>query len=170
MKLEKTRDALNLLASHIVAAGPCDHAAGLCVCGDRSMLDAAADELAQAESLLREAAALKVFAVAGLSAFHGTFCVGARDLTSTNASECDDAKCRAWTAAVKGDLDVTLKELTTLKDGEYDEAKRDARNATLEEALMVGEAAWAKIHPTRTMERLAAQSIIDAISDLKRGG
>lgn len=177
MKLEKTREALDLASELIENVGPCDHDAGICVCGDKATRDAASEEVAQAEALLREAAALKVFAMAGLSAFHGRLCSGggAHGLNMpTNPADCQDPKCRAWAAAVRGDIDATLKELTTLKDGEYDEAKRDARNAALEEAATKAETMGRGWGILRSMEMTsharAATKIADALRALKWGG
>ena len=51
---------------------------------------------------------------------------------------------------------------------DVDRAVRLAWNEAIEEACRVGAAEWASIHPTRTMERLAAMSVIDAIRALKR--
>lgn len=117
-------------------------------------------EVEQAESLLREAAALKVFAAAGLSAFHGRLCSMASGAYPENASECADPKCRAWAKAVQGEaaedawslkarvefLEEREKHIAAVLDvadgGQYrndwdgavERLKRDARNAALEEA------------------------------------
>jgi len=45
-------EALEILATHIKAAGPCDHAVNICVCGDKRALEEARAELAR----IREAA------------------------------------------------------------------------------------------------------------------
>jgi len=117
MKMEKTREAL-------------DDADGLL--NDKVTLSeriaAARDEVAQAESLLRKAAALKVFAVAGLSAFHGRMCDEALDgpIISPDASRCRDPKCRAWAAAVQGE---TADEVETLRKNLADAQADNAANA-----------------------------------------
>lgn len=97
MKLEKTREALSALAQvafrHYEGA-PQEHVV-------ESLRDDAYSEVAQAESLLRDAATLRVFAVAGLSAFHGKLCsgVGGAGVTE-DVHTCSDPTCLAWAAAL----------------------------------------------------------------------
>lgn len=59
-------------------------------------------EATEAEALLEKAAALTKYAVAGLSAFHGRFCLmaGRNVAVPDDARKCQDPKCRAWAAAL----------------------------------------------------------------------
>ena len=94
MKLEKTREALSALVQ--VALRHYEGAPQERVV--ESLRDDAYSEVAQAEALLSDAAALRVFAVAGLSAFHGKLCSGGH--WAVPAQHCQDPKCRAWAAAL----------------------------------------------------------------------
>lgn len=100
MKLEKTREAMDIVQF------------GTGVNRDSDFAEVRA-ELDAAESLLRDAATLRVFVVAGLSAFHGRLCSMATDtpmgrveeLRRTGdfpgaATECTDERCRAWAAVL----------------------------------------------------------------------
>lgn len=91
MKLEKTREAMDIVQF------------GTGVNRDSDFAEVRA-ELDAAESLLRDAATLRVFAVAGLSAFHGRLCAWAQDGeyedSDRPATECTDERCRAWAAAL----------------------------------------------------------------------
>lgn len=127
MKLEKTREALERLdgpnhhdrdaqlarngrwgtcgycpsVEGVVYPERCKHTARYDHNLKRENHDAWA-EIEQAESLLRDAATLRVFAVAGLSAFHGRLCLmaGRGIPTPDDATKCQDPKCRAWAAAL----------------------------------------------------------------------
>lgn len=94
MKLEKTREALVEYESCGVTLKSKAHVA---------LAEEAREELEQAESLLRDAATLRVFSVAGLSAFHGRLCIGGLfhgQPATPNAADCQDQTCRAWAAAL----------------------------------------------------------------------
>lgn len=156
MKLEKTREALSVLGG-VPLAYYKDTAVEQKA--KRAYVEAQ-QEVQDAESLLREAAALKVFAAAGLSAFHGRLCSMASGAYPENASECADPKCRAWAKAVQGEaaedawslkarvefLEEREKHIAAVLDvadgGQYrndwdgavERLKCDARNAALEEA------------------------------------
>lgn len=45
MSTKALEEALTLLESHIKACGPCAHDVNICVCGERSALEVARDEL-----------------------------------------------------------------------------------------------------------------------------
>lgn len=143
MKLEKTREALVMLT---ITVPP----------GTTVHLHAAESlrEVQDAESLLREAAALKSFAVAGLSAFHGRLCSGggAHGLNMpTNPADCQDPKCRAWAAAVKGANGLEV-----------------VRNAALEEAESALAACALRCDSDDRLRTFADAA--ETVAALKRGG
>lgn len=100
MKLEKTRDAVRALAQTAQRHYKGYPQERVVV----SLRDDSNAEIEQAESLLRDAATLRVFAMTGLSAFHGRLCAWAQDGeyedSDRPATECTDERCRAWAAAL----------------------------------------------------------------------
>lgn len=57
MSTRATKEALDLLAKYIEDSGPCEHAANICVCGEKQMVD---DARAEVEAIEKAAKALEL--------------------------------------------------------------------------------------------------------------